>query len=142
MELYSNIDIKPLEVRRFYGDRTLVIANNTNKEGYYFKDVYVEPNKIGASSAIGINRTSKKKPNYDAQVGLFYGKDLKPLSGLKFEGKSWKNKVLHQIMLFRMGGEVFDGDTVHRLVPGAGWIPVEIIDEEEYTFPNLELKIS
>jgi len=132
MDLYSNIDIKPLDVRRIYGDRTLVIANNTIKEGYFFKDVYVELNRIGATSAVGINKLTRKRPNYNAAVGLFFGKNLTPISGLKFEGASWRNHQKQQILVFKMGGEVFDGDTIHCLTVGAGWVPAECgVTEEE-----------
>jgi hypothetical protein len=102
------------------------------KEGFYFKDVHVVPYRKEFTSAISINPIKKKGTDCPMAFGLFYGTELKGMSGIKFEGKCTRQGAKHQLFLCKMGAEIFDGDTQYRLMEGTGWTPVE--PEEEVPF--------
>ncbi len=119
IKLYSNIYIEPNSVRRIFGCRTLVIANNTRMAGSVFHNVQIFSRRKNFTSSISINYI-KGEP-IDKTYGLFYGTNIASVSGVKFQGKTVKNSLEYQIIVCILGATVKVGDTIWKLTDGIGW---------------------
>lgn len=128
MDVFSNVDIAPETVTRIFGSRTLVLANNTHKEGYYFKDVFLWVQRKGYTSIISIN--PKEGPVWNDTVGIFFGTNVKGLRGVKFEGKTRRDGKNYSLVLAKVGAEIIEEDEVWFLDGTCGW--VSLGDAESY----------
>lgn len=128
MNVFSNVDLLPETTTRIFGSRTLVLANNTHKEGYFFKDVFLWIQKRGYTSIISINE--KECRLWEDTVGIYYGTNIKPLHGVKFQGKSKRKGKEHSIILAKIGAEIIEEDEVWFLDGVCGW--VSLGDAESY----------
>ena len=121
MELVTNIHLIPGDVTRVFGTRTLVVANNTDQEGMYFKDVHVVVQRKGGTSSLSINPEKKEKINM--KFGMYFGRDVEPISGIKFEGKTVRDGKTYKFYLCKVGGIVKEHD-IYWSLDEEKWSPV------------------
>ena len=139
MNVYTNVDVLPETVTRLFGTRTLVLANNTHKEGYFFKDVFLWVERKGPTSIISINEN--KGPKSDEVLGVYFGTNIEVKHGVKFEGRSTRLGVEYTILLAKPGAEIIEDGELWFLDENVGWVSLGIQEdcilehERENKFP-------
>jgi hypothetical protein len=98
-----------------------VIANNTEQEGMFFKNVVVTQKRQGFTSSVSINPI-KQAYAKTSVYGLYFAKDSKPLTGVKFEGKTVRQGKEFKIYLCTIGARIEADGVVWRLDEFSGWV--------------------
>lgn len=101
MRLITNTYFEPNKVVHVFGTRTLVLANNTKQEGMFFHNVHVTVQRKGYTSSLSINKEKEEKIN--VTFGLFFGGEVEPVSGVKFEGKTNRDGREYKFYLCKIG---------------------------------------
>lgn len=134
MNVYTNVDVLPETVTRLFGSRTLVLANNTTKEGYFFKDVFLWVERKGATSIISINENKGKKS--DEVLGVYFGTNIESRHGVKFEGRSTRLGVEYTILLANPGAEIIEEGELWFLDENVGWVSLGVDESKKQEVEN------
>ncbi|MCK5850430.1 MAG: hypothetical protein KAH23_05895 [Kiritimatiellae bacterium] len=120
MNVHSNVHLEPEKVMHCFGTRTLVLANNTKQRGMSFSGVVSHALRKGFTSSFSINKPKKDEEIYDRTIGVFFGKDVIPLDGVFFIGKTKRNGDIFSLVGCNLGGSVEEYGIQWRLL-GSGW---------------------
>jgi hypothetical protein len=135
MDIFVNKEIQRKEVIRIFGTRTLVLANNTNQNGKYFKNVRISVLRRGYTSSVSIRNW--KKDDELITNGIFLGENAKGLEGIKFQGRTIRKGKMHNLFYCTSEGKILEKGIIWGMTPN-GWT---ILEEGEKMKGHYEIQI-